>query len=99
MTSSGNIETLTADGKTKVVTVLGPVRVSLTGDFGSGTAQVQVLLPDDGNEVNVALGSFTAVTDTIFDFPERSETDIRVDLSGSTAPALLVWIQGNAPHH
>lgn len=98
MTSSGDTETLAEDGKTKVVTVMGPARVSLTGDFGGGTAQVQALLPD-GNEVDLALGSFTAVTDTIFDFPERSETDLRVDLSGSTNPALLVWIQGNAPHH
>ncbi len=98
MTSSGEIETLATDGKTKVVTVMGPARVSLTGDFGTGTAQVQAITPE-GAEIDLTLGSFTAATDTLFDFPERSETDLRVKLSGSTNPALLVWIQGNAPHH
>ena len=98
MASSGDIETLSANGQTAVTVTIGPARLSLTGTFGSGTAKLQAKDPG-GNWIDVANGSFTAVTDTIFDFPARSETDLRVDLSGSTNPTLVVWIQGNAPHH
>jgi hypothetical protein len=99
MASTGYIKTLDADGQTEWVTVHGPVRLSLTGTFGSGTAKLQARTPEYNTAVDVKNGSFTAVTDTLFDFPAKSETDVRVDLSGSTSPLLVVWIQGNAPHH
>ena len=98
MATSGEQQTLNADGPSVTVATLGPLHLSLTGDFGSGTAKLQSKGPN-GSWIDVANGSFTAVTDTIFDFPARSETDVRVDLSGATAPALVVWLQGNAPHH
>ena len=98
MASSGTQQTLNADGQTEWVTTMGPLRLSLKGDFGSGTAKLQARNPD-GDADDVTNGSFTEVTDTIFDFPERSETDVRVDLSGATNPVLRAWLQGDAPYH
>lgn len=93
MPGTGNRQTLTADGTTDIKTFVGPVRLSLTGTFGGGTAKLQVRDPG-GTFVDVANGSFTAATDTLFDFPEQSSNDLQIDLSGSTTPALVIWIQG-----
>ncbi len=90
--SVNNIQTLSADGETTAITVIGETRLSLTGTFGSGTAQLQARGPD-GVYVSVTGGSFTAATDTLFDFPENTRNDLRVSLSGSTSPALKVWLQ------
>ncbi len=98
MASTGNVETLDKDSETQWVTTIGPLRLSLTGVFGSGTAKLQARTPE-GTIVDVAEGSFTAATDTIFDFPARSETDVRVKLTGSSSPLLVVWLQGNAAYH
>ena len=87
-------QSLGADGETKSVLVGGPVRLSLTGDFGGGTAQVKAKAPD-GSLKDVANGSFTAVTDSIFDFPPDSGTELIVDLTGSTNPDLVIWWQAS----
>lgn len=92
MASSGDRQTLAADGQTTSVKTINPVRMSLTGTFGGGTAKLQVQDPNEA-WVDVAGGSFTAVTDTLFDFPKMSVNDLRVDISGSTTPALVVWLQ------
>ena len=92
MASTGYIETLSANGNTTVQKVAGPVRLSLTGPFGGGTAKLQSITPA-GNWVDVANGSFTAVTDTLFDFPLQANNELRVNLAGSTTPGLVVWIQ------
>lgn len=93
MAGTGNRQTLSADGATTAKTFVGRVRLSLTGTFGGGTAKLQAEDPG-GAFVDVANGSFTAVTDTLFDFPEPSSNKLKIDLSGSTTPALVIWIQG-----
>ena len=87
-----NRQVLSADGSTSAVSFVGPARLSLTGNFGTGTAQLQVRDPSSAT-ISVANGSFTAATDTIFDFPAHTPNTLNVDLAGSSAPALVVWIQ------
>ena len=94
MAGSGDRQTLIADGTTTFRRFIGPVRLSLTNDFGTGTAKLQNKDPSDAT-VDVANGSFTAVTDTIFDFPVDEINEIAVNLAGSTAPDLDIWLQGH----
>ncbi len=94
MATSGNRQTLTADGQTTYVKVVGPVRISITGDFGTGTAKVQVKDPSDA-AVDVANASYTAAADLYLEFPPKAINEIRVDLSGSVNPALVVWVQSS----
>lgn len=93
MATTGDRQTLSADGQTTPRNFVGPVRVSLTGTFGGGTFKIQAEDPS-GAFVDVALTSRTAADDFIIDFPAGSENKIRGDLSGSTTPALVVWNQG-----
>ena len=90
--SSGERQTLSADGNTSASQTIGPVRLSLTGGFGSGTAQLQAKDPSNA-WISVANGAFTAATDTLFDFPEDSVNDLRVNISSSTNPTLVIWLQ------
>ena len=92
MANSGNRQTLAADGQTNYVRVVGPIRVSITGGFGSGTAKLQAKDPGD-NAVDVAGASYTAVADALLEFPPHAVNQIRVDLASSSGPALVVWIQ------
>ncbi len=92
-TGQGNKQTLTADDDTDETQFVGPVRLVLSGTFGGGTAVLRAKDPL-GVVTDVVNGSFTAVTDTIFDFPEGSVNVLTVNLSGSTAPSLGVWLQG-----
>ena len=94
MAGSGTRAALAADGNTAAITVSGPVRLSLTGAFGSGTAKLQATDPG-GNWVDVDGGSFTDVTDTVFDFPAFAFNNLRVNLASATDPALVVWIQSS----
>jgi hypothetical protein len=90
---AGTFITLGADGNTKGVEVYGRCHLSLTNDFGSGTAKLQAQAPD-GSWVDVANGAFTAATDTVFDFPRYGINTVRVNLASSTSPDLDIWIQG-----
>ena len=92
--SSGNRQTLSADGQTTDRQYVGPVRVSLSGDFGGGTAKVEVKDPSD-NWIDVAGTSKTSAADFVIDFAEDALNDLRVDLSGATSPALVVWMQSS----
>ena len=93
MASSGDRQAITADGQTTGVDHYGPVRLSITGGFGGGTVKLQALDPSNA-WVDIAGASFTAVTDTLYDFPAASKTTLRVDVNGSTTPTLVIWIQG-----
>jgi hypothetical protein len=73
-----NRQVLSADGSTSAVVFIGPTWLSLSGSFGGGTVQN---------------GSFTAATDTLFDFPLAPNT-VNVNLTGATGPALVVRLQG-----
>ncbi len=93
---AGNRQTLSADGSTNFVRVVGPVHLSLTGTFGSGTATFEALDPG-GNAVAIANGAFTAITDTLFDFPPAAINDVRITIASSSSPSLVIWVQGADP--
>ena len=90
--ATDNRQTLAADGSTSAVTFIGPVWLSLSGGFGGGTAQVQVY--DGVGNVAVQNGSFTAETDTLFDFPYAPNI-VNVNLTGATTPTLVIRLQGS----
>ena len=96
MASSGNRQTLGADGTTTFLPFVGLVHLSLTGGFGGGAAKVQWKDPA-GNTVDIANGSFTTVTDSVFDFPPGTINELAVNLSGSTTPTLVVIFQEQNP--
>ena len=96
MASSGDRQTLSADGTTLVRTFWGPVSLSLTGTFGGGTAKLQLIDPS-GAAIDIAGGSFTAITDTYFDFPPNTKHDLQVNIASSTSPALVIYISGADP--
>ena len=93
MSSSGDRQELSANGTTTFNKYRGPVSLSLSGTFGGGTAKLQRKDPSDAI-VDVQGGSFTVVTDTIFDFPQGEVNDLAVNLAGSTGPALVIVTQG-----
>lgn len=91
---SGYLQTLSADGNTSWVTVIGRAKVSIYNDFGTGTAKIQEQDPaGTAVDVETATGFTTAQTETL-DFPTGSVNKIRVNLAGATNPDLQVWIQG-----
>ena len=92
MPVNGVKDTLTGDGQSTVLVINGPVRLSLSGNFGAGTAKFQTKDPE-GVWIDVSTG-LTAAVDTNFDFPKNAQNECRVDLSGSTSPSLAVWLQG-----
>src|SRR5210317_464630 len=94
MATTGYIETLSSDGDTSTVNVGGVVRVSLTGDFGSGTAKLQAQTPA-GSFVDVNGASWTSATDTLVEFPPNSNNIVKINLASSTSPALVCWIQSS----
>lgn len=91
--STGDRQYLTADDTTNPTKWVGPIRISLRGGFGGGTATIQ-----DKSPANVFDGfadsAFTAETDKIIDYPVAEINEVQVDLTGSTTPTLEVWIQG-----
>lgn len=94
MGSSGERLTLSADGNSTEYGTVGPVRMSLSGSFGGGTAKLQAKDPS-GAWVDVAGGSFTIAADQLFDFPEHTQNQLRVNMAGSTTPTLVIWIQSS----
>lgn len=91
--STGDRQVLSANGNTDPIKYVGPIRVSLKGDFGSGTATLQDKGPDNVFD-GVTNGVFTAEADKLIDYPIAEVNEVQVDLTGSTSPALVVWIQG-----
>ena len=91
--STGNRQVLSADGNTDPFKYVGPIRVSLKGDFGSGTATIQDKTPANLFD-GITNGVFTAEADKIIDYPVAEINEVQVDLAGSTSPTLEVWIQG-----
>ena len=95
MSVSGTQGNLAADGNfpaTGGVQVGGRVVLHLSNDFGTGTAKLQMQLPD-GEWDDVVNGSFTAATDTVFDFPPYANNVIRVNIASSSSPDLDILIQ------
>ena len=94
MSQVSNSQTLTANGNTTAVAAVGPVVLVLTGDFGSGTAQLQAR-PPGGSYIDLPDGSFTAAAAKVFNFPAATKNDYRISLSGATSPDLDVLIQAD----
>lgn len=92
MSATGDVQAMTGDGQTAERGTVGCVRLSITGGFGGGTAKLQAKNPL-GAWVDVAGGSFTVATDTLFEFPPNVQNQLRVDVNGSTTPTISVWIQ------
>ena len=93
MATSGDRQTLNANGQTTPRTYVGPVRVSCTGTFGGGTLKIQAEDPT-AVFVDVDGTTKTAIGDFVIDFPPSAENRLQADLSGATSPALVIWIQG-----
>jgi len=91
---TGDRQTLTVDGDTTRVAYVGPIRVNLSNDFGSGTAKIQATDPT-GTPIDVGTDTFTAAADKAVNFPAGETNVVSVNLAGSTSPDLDVWIQGN----
>lgn len=90
---SGNKQILTADSSSKFVRVIGPTRLSLSGDIGGGSAQVEC--KDPQNLIQTMNGVvFTALVEKLIEFDEGDINFVRVTLSGSSGPTLGVWFQG-----
>ena len=90
-------EILSADGSTVWAKTVGPVWVSLTSSFGTGTAKIQ-RKNAAGTAVDIAGESYTAVADRLLDFPPESTNEIRVNIASSTTPTLAVSIQWSSPY-
>lgn len=95
MTTSGNRQTLAADGQTDAQQFVGPVRVSYTGDFGSGTAKIQAEDPSEAF-IDIAGSAKAAAADFVIDFPPHAVNLLQTDLAGSSSPAFVVWIQSSS---
>ena len=93
MASNGYTESMTADGQTAWLTFVGPIVLKLTGGFGGGTAKLEER-DTLGATVDVYLGSFVGVTHKIFDYPENSVNELRVDLAVASGSSRTVTIQG-----
>jgi len=93
MATSGDRQVLTTNTKTAARNFVGPVRVSLTGNFGGGTFKMEAEDPS-GVFVDIDGSVQTTAIDFIIDFPDSAENKIQGDLSGATAPALVIWNQG-----
>ncbi len=94
MASSGERIVMIVDGQTVEVGCVGKIRLSLSSSFGGGTAKLQARDPS-GAYVDVAGAAFTVAADQTFDFPDFCQNQVRIDLTGSTTPALVVWIQSS----
>lgn len=93
MSAVSDFQTLSADGNTTWVEVVGPCRISISNDFGSGTATIQARTPENA-ALAVAEGTATAAVDKVVDFPAGSRNAVRVNLASSSSPDLDVWVQG-----
>lgn len=89
-------ETLSADGSTTYAKVKGSCWVSLSGDFGGGTATIE-RKNSAGTAVAIAGEAHTVAADRIIDFPAGSVNEVRVTIASSTAPALATSVQWSSP--
>jgi hypothetical protein len=80
--------TLTDDGSTEWITLEnGRGMISLDGDFGGGTLQVQVENENEG-QFDVTDGAFSAAAVSTIDL--GAQCRIRLTLAGSTNPD-MIW--------
>lgn len=92
--SDGNEQTLSADGETTEVNVIGTARISATGSFGGGTLKVQEKRQDNTWK-DIAGASFTDAFHKVLAFPSGSQTILRFSLSGASNPDIDTVIQGS----
>ena len=80
-------QTLAADGSTTAVTAPARYLMAATGTFGGGTAKVEIS-SDDGTTWGQFGSTFTVGTVLEIALPRGGQ--VRVTLTGSTAPSLKV---------
>lgn len=86
--------TLSANGSGDWTPVKGPFYLHLSGNFGTGTAQLE-FQDDEGVTRQITGGDFTAAVDKIVDMGHN--VNVRVTLSGATTPALIWFIKTTVP--
>jgi len=67
--------------------------VVVTGTFGAGSAEVETRDPDGNWLAPYGAAPLTADGEVIIDAPDFVQNEIRVALTGATAPTVSVWIQ------
>lgn len=88
-----DLQSLTANGNTNGVFVVGPVRVTVQGTWGSGATKVQEQ-NSDGAWRDVPNTGMTANDAVLIQYPPGAQNYIRVNLSGASGPSLTVITQG-----
>jgi len=80
--------TLTADGATQSISNTGSYTVTLSGNFGGGTAQLEYK-NQAGTFIPYATSDYTFTTSVEVRINERATKVIRVSLTGATSPSLF----------
>ena len=77
------------------ISIVGDIRMAVTGTFQSATVSLQVRDPN-GVYAEVSGSPITAAKDVVFSFPQYCKNTFRVS-HGQTAakPNLSVWLQGS----
>ena len=84
---------LTSSGASPAVDFAGGnAAVIVAGTFGGGTAQLQILAPD--NTTWVPLGSPTSFTANGIAGFTAPAGKLRINLTGATTPSLAAWVIG-----
>ena len=81
---------------TTAVSLVGPVRYSISGDLGGGTASIQFAISGSTEFVPVAGTSTTAAVDKLLNFPAGSRNTLKVLLLGGAAASCDVFLQANS---
>lgn len=96
--SSGNTQTISANGSTTGVDVIGPTAVRCSeGTWGGGTLQLEYYDSTLAEWKDIIDGSFTDDFSKLVDFPPGAPNTIRATLTGATGPDLDFNVQGSSP--
>lgn len=83
-------KTLTADGNAVLKKIRNTASITISGTYGGGTAKIQVCNTEDGTFMDVDNGDFTSGSNAKI---VNWSGYVRVNLSGSTTPSLLVTLE------
>ena len=86
------LQTLAVDGNSNSISTADKVHCHVSGTFGGGTAKVQ-FKDEGGTWRDIAGAAYTSAADELIELGS-SQYDLRVNLAGSTSPALVVILRG-----
>lgn len=92
---TGYEETLTGNGQTQEVPMVGPVHVHISGTWDGGLAVVQ-MKDANGTFHDIAETSYTTNVDKLIQFPSNVHNILRISLSGAGSPSLKTILQGSS---